>query len=640
MTPTPIKQIAVVLAGPNEEYQGSLLRGMIAAAKAANANLAVFATFGGVLKNSQDDIGEYNIYSLMNLKKFDGIIMLNNTIGSDAVCAEILKKVQAAGIPAAVFDSNVDPAFYNICIDNRSAMYEIVQHVVREHGAKNINYISGPLTNPEAVTRYETFLSVLAENGLTADARRIFFGEFRPEDGIRAAEEMLASDLPLPDALISANDAMALEAIETLEAHGIRVPEDMIVTGFDDIYYARYHAPALTTVTRPLFEAGRIACETILRVLEGEECRKTITLNAEPVYRGSCGCKSAQAADYMSYQKSTYTMLKRNRSDVFMLNRITSALAEAESKEEHFRMLSQFIRELECDRCCVCLCEDWQNTFREPKAEKGKCYQIHGYTTKMSAPLIWDHGKVSDLDSFYSMNMYPVPPQDGGNVSYFLPLHFRERCLGYYIITNSDFPYRSLLCHSVMMNLGHSLENIRKLLNLNNAIRELDRLYVIDPMCNIYNRNGFIRLADQMFRHCEQTGETLMITFIDMDGLKLINDNFGHDEGDFALQRLAAVIGDICFRNMVCARFGGDEFIAIGTDLTEADAEIFEQNFRTHLAEMNRIIHKPYELSASVGTFVSKVTSDMKLFSLISQADQIMYEQKKKKRTSRYLRKD
>ena len=258
----------------------------------------------------------------------------------------------------------------------------------------------------------------------------------------------------------------------------------------------------------------------------------------------------------------------------------------------------------------------------------------------MSAPLIWTDGKTESIPVFNSADMYPVPPEGGGNISYFLPLHFRERCLGYYIISNGDFPLRSMLCHSLIMNISHSIENIRKLLHLNNAIRELDRLYVIDPLCNIYNRNGFIRLADRMFRRCAENGHTMLVAFIDMDGLKYVNDNFGHDEGDFALQRLASVISNTCSGQQVCARFGGDEFIILGTDAAAADAHELEERFTTNLAEMNRIIGKPYELAASIGTFVTPITPEMKLFSVISQADQIMYEQKKRNRKSRYLRRD
>ena len=236
--------------------------------------------------------------------------------------------------------------------------------------------------------------------------------------------------------------------------------------------------------------------------------------------------------------------------------------------------------------------------------------------------------------------MYPFRYNTGGNVSYFLPLHFREVCLGYYIITNTPFPLKSMLCHSIMLNISHSIENIRKLLNLNSMIHELDKLYVNDPLCNIYNRNGFIRAADTIFTRCKRTGDKMLISFIDMDGLKLINDNFGHKEGDFALQRLASVIASCCDKNYICARFGGDEFIILGSGVHEGDIEHLETNFKKHLENINSVINKPYEISASIGSIMSEVTDDLLLFSLITQADEIMYEKKKKKATSRYLRRE
>lgn len=129
-----------------------------------------------------------------------------------------------------------------------------------------------------------------------------------------------------------------------------------------------------------------------------------------------------------------------------------------------------------------------------------------------------------------------------------------------------------------------------------------------------------------------------MITFIDMDGLKYINDHFGHAEGDFALRKLAEILNDCCSDGQICARFGGDEFIAIGRGMTEDDADQFEQEFIRQIQAANAVINKPYEFGASIGTFVTNVEDDMQLFALIEQADQIMYEQKKRKATSRYLR--
>ena len=123
-----------------------------------------------------------------------------------------------------------------------------------------------------------------------------------------------------------------------------------------------------------------------------------------------------------------------------------------------------------------------------------------------------------------------------------------------------------------------------------------------------------------------------------MDGLKLINDNYGHKEGDFALQRLASVISSCCGKNRICARFGGDEFIILGYGAKDGDIQKLESEFKNQLDIVNHTINKPYKLSASIGTIVTDVTPDLLLFTLITQADEIMYERKKKKATSRYLR--
>ena len=199
---------------------------------------------------------------------------------------------------------------------------------------------------------------------------------------------------------------------------------------------------------------------------------------------------------------------------------------------------------------------------------------------------------------------------------------------------------KSMLCHSMMMNISNSIENIRKLLHLNNVISELDKLYVIDPLCGIYNRNGFIREADMLYRKCEDTGDSLLISFIDMDGLKIVNDSYGHKEGDFALQRLASVIKDCCLPGQICARFGGDEFIILGIGSNEDEVEALEYRFSKRLADQNNIINKPYQLSASIGTYIAPVETGVTLFNMITTADQMMYERKKKKKTSRYLRKE
>lgn len=634
-------EIAVLVSGIDEEYQNSIIDGIVECAKDNDVNISVFSSFGGVLSDKKYDTGEYNIYELINYDKFDGLILLTNTIANTKVRAELIKKAEKSALPAAILDCDEHPVFTNISIDNCSAMREIVKHVIAVHDAKTINYISGPLANSEAQDRFDAFVQVMEEFGLDVDEDRIYYGDFRAIDGKNAIDKMIRSGQKIPDAVICANDAMALAAVAELERYGYNVPEHVIVTGFDDTYNAKHHFPSITTVSRPLHNAGYQACETVIGKIEGTSSESNIVLEAMPVYRESCGCKSEFSENLPNYKKSVYKTLNRINNDISMINHITRELAEASSPEECYNTINAFIDTLNCDRFSLCLCSDWNRAYRK---DLDGCseddYQINGYAPIMSAPLIWDKGTVTSINSFRSTDMFPILNSTGGNVNYFLPLHYCDRCIGYYIITNSDFPTHSPLCHSFMMSISNSLENVRKIEALNRAISELDRLFTMDPLCNIYNRNGFIRLADKMLAESVENDTSILISFIDMDGLKMINDNFGHKEGDFALQTLAAVISKCCNNDKICARFGGDEFIVFGVNSNEKEIRDFESDFNLNIKQTNMLIQKPYELGASIGTIVTKADSESKLFQLISRADELMYEKKKKKKTSRYLRKE
>ncbi len=626
-----VKEIALLVAGIDEEYQNGIIEGTIDCAKDLNANISCFSAFGGVISGKGYDIGEYNIYSLANFDVFDGVILMINTISDPDEKKELVERVKFSGLPTVVFDCTDYPEFYNIAIDNTSATEALVRHVIEVHGAKTLEYVSGPASNPEANERLAAFKRVCEQHNIKISPDMIHYGEFRSIDGKRAAESMLVSGRKLPDALICANDAMALTAIAEFTKSGIRIPEDMIVTGFDNTYNARHYLPSLTTVARPLHQAGYLACRTVCKLIDGEECPKTSYLDAELAIAESCGCTNSFSEDLAAYKKSTYRVMDNCRDDINLLNRMSSELAEAESEPESMSIISGYLNELECERCCICMCDGWDDSWDDGEM------LINGYSEKMRAPLIWDKGAVRYFGSFDTAQMNPVPHEDGGNISYFLPLHFRERCLGYFVATNGGFPIKSMLCHSILMNISHSLENIRKLISLNKAIKELDRLYVIDPLCNIFNRNGFIRAADKKFNECRENGSKVLISFIDMDGLKRVNDEFGHTEGDQALQKLAAIISECCKDGWICARFGGDEFIIFGTAEDESVGTELDTMFAQKLARSNKTANKPYEVTASIGTLIKSINEQDTLFTMITEADEVMYEQKKKN-PSRYIR--
>ena len=232
------KKIAVVVSALDEEYQYNIIRGINRCAEEHKLNISYFAAFGGLVDSRRFDLGEYSIYNLIDYSKFDGVLLMINTFGDAEMRKKVLDKVGAVNKPTVVFESKENPDFYDISIDNFSVMKKLVSHIIKHHNAKVLNCVTGPLANPEAKSRFDAFCAAMEENGLTVEERRIFYGNFRSYDGKQAVDDFLQSGLPLPDAFICANDSMALTVVSSLEKAGYKVPDDVMVTGFDNTFNA------------------------------------------------------------------------------------------------------------------------------------------------------------------------------------------------------------------------------------------------------------------------------------------------------------------------------------------------------------------------------------------------------------------
>ncbi|MGN0621263.1 MAG: GGDEF domain-containing protein [Porcipelethomonas sp.] len=629
--------IAVIVSGIDEEYQNMILQGIQEFAAEKKINVSNFIAFGGILKSKKYDIGEFNIYQLVNYEKFDGVILLTNTISSPEITREICTKVVAAGIPAVSIDNDLC-GFYHIGIDNFAAMKEMTEHIVKHHGIRRINYISGPDDNPESILRINAFREVLRENGIEADERRIFHGFFRGQDGRAAINEFINSDLEFPEAIICANDAMALSATIELEKHGKRVPEDVIVTGFDYIYNAKNYAPGITSVKRPLRMSGYMACKTIYESINGKNPDRSIILKTEGIYSESCGCVNPEICDISQFKKSNYRILENYNINIPMINRMSCDLEEALSLKDNIETLKNFIREIKCEKFYLCMCEDWDESFSTLTDEGNINVEdtlSYGYTENMNVLIAYENGEFKEHQTFTSSEMLPdiYKPSEKGNIYYFVPIHFREICLGYAVICNSSFPMESAMFHTWTMNISNSLENIRKIIRLDKMVKQLDKLYVIDPLTQIYNRNGFKKKTEDVYQICIQQQKPVLIMFMDMDGLKYINDRFGHNEGDFALKHIAASLRSACTKvNQVYARFGGDEFIIFQDDGTEADAIKIAEAIQNYLKKCNLESGKPYNVEASIGYYIDVPNDELPLMKLITIADQEMYENKQRRK--------
>ncbi len=634
-----ILNIAVIVSGIDEEYQNTILQGIHEFASMHNINICHFIAYGGILKNQKYDMGEFNIYELANFNLLDGVILLTNTISSPALTEKIVERVRKSGIPAVSIDNEFD-GFYHIGIDNFSAMEGIVEHILKDHGAKKINYISGPTDNPESILRLQAYKEVLRQNGFPIEEERIYNGLFRGEDGREAVRFFLNSDLEFPDAIICANDAMALSAVIELEKIGKTVPDDVMVTGFDSIYAAQNYSPEISSIKRPLKKSGFLACKIILDHINGIYNEHSHVLPTQNIFAESCGCSNLFIDEISKFKKTNYRTLEAYSIYVQMINRMSCELEECLTFEESIAAIKEYVMEIKCEKFFICMCTDWETD----KIKEDEDAAI-GYTEKIIPVLAFINGQFVDYPTFKSEQMLPelhMSPEllnevEKSNNYYFMPIHFRERCFGYCVICNCQFPMESALYHTWVINISNSLENIRKIRCLDKMVEKLDQLSIIDPLVQIYNRNGFNKKTNPLHEKCIKKQVDIMVMFIDMDDLKCINDEFGHEEGDFALQTIADALKYSANekQGQIPARFGGDEFILFAANSSEAQAKDITEKINKYLDRINEFSGKPYQISASIGYYITPADSSKHIDKLISIADQIMYNNKKKKKRNK-----
>lgn len=609
--------IAAFVCGMDEEYPYQIIRGINEFAKEHAINVSYFASFGGIFENNAFDNGEYSIYKLPNLGDFDGALLLTNTFSNPVIRNAVIDRVKAAGIPSVIFECKDYEEFHDVSIDNYAVMKKLVEHLIKVHGAKTFNFISGPEANTEAIARYQAFRDALSENGLEFDEdKRLYKGFFRSYDGIRAIEEFMNSGMSLPDAFVCANDSMALTAMNKLQSNGVKVPDDVIVTGFDNTFDARTSFPVLTTVKRPVFASGAKACEVLYSLMSGEEQPRSTVMDAEPVFAESCGCQMNNEDNALDFRRETTIKIERTYSGIHILNKLIAALAVTKNIDECSDAIEKWLEAIDCNDFALCLVSDWEKTYNTVSFEE----QDDRYPETMTVPLIWDHGQRRAVKSFPSKQLRPEPQMSSGNISYFIPLHFGPRILGYYIMSNTDFPIYSNHCHTITMCIGNAIESISK-------------LNVLDPLCGIYNRNGFNINAGYIFEECVREKSAISVIFVDVDGLKVINDTYGHKEGDAAILAISSTIELACGAMDVCGRIGGDEFVVVGRG--EGFAQVFKDRFDAELERKNNKFNKPYLMDASIGYITAFPEESDSLLEFIQQADAEMYKVKKTKKNHR-----
>jgi LacI family transcriptional regulator len=212
----------------------------------------------------------------------DGVI-LASALMDDPIMEALLKR----DLPFVMVGRHPDNDQVNyVDVDNLNSAREMVTYLLRT-GYNRVATIAGPHNMIAGSDRLRGYMAALRERRVPNDPNLVVEGDFTEEGGYRAMQKLIRVH---PDAVFVASDAMALGAMRALREAGLRVPEDISITGFDDMPFAARTEPPLTTVRQPIQRMGAVAAETLIDLITHPDKQpRRVILASELVIRQSCG---------------------------------------------------------------------------------------------------------------------------------------------------------------------------------------------------------------------------------------------------------------------------------------------------------------------------------------------------------------
>ena len=477
-------KIAVLLGGISYDSQKRTINGILDKAILDRANIYIFTCDGWKYEvPAKYEKGEYNIYKLPDFTQYDGVILNTDTIHEPDIVKEIADRVSEAGIPCV--DLNVDnPYFMHVEMENRNGVEEIVQHLITQHNAANICFVSGPADSHDANIRLQAYKDTMAANHIEWNEEHIYYGDYSYEGGQSAVRKFLDEAHLKPDAIVAANDEMAVGAVLALKEAGYRVPEDVMVTGYDDSDIAVYCYPRLTTVRRGEYEAGQIAYDKIVAVIRGEEVEDNTVIQGRAMFAESCGCADWRDTDasqmrenYMKQQVKAYQEMEiiKNSSVEF------TGLVEIDDLLE---TLEQYIHDIGIEYFYLCTCGSLDNYYKELEriaGGEGRGRDASVYSDEIWVPFAYERGEVNSYGGFHKSMLLPeeCAMKRAGAFYIIMPIHFQDHCYGYCVAGDYRQAFEGRFYQNFILNLDNAMETIRKqdmmkamLQRLNNKLNE------------------------------------------------------------------------------------------------------------------------------------------------------------------------
>jgi diguanylate cyclase (GGDEF)-like protein len=565
-----------------------------------------------------------------------------------------------------------------VMLDNYSGFKKLVSHFIEVHGHTRIAMIEGPTDNRDAQERLQAYIDAHQEAGLVPDPMLRAVGQFSQHTA-REAIHTLWSRGAAFSAILCANDEMAQGALAAAVDQGIEIPAQLAIGGFDDLLSIYKNGPSLTTVNQAIDTQGAVALGLLVNKLRGEDVPHYTSIETRLVLRSSCGCHGsstlseraamlAERARELARTESTFAMANALGRDLMGLRDAIHALELSENHrqvrqrdnaldfrnefkarvttddlEELLAALGEGLKNLGVGTCFIAL-------YREPLT----LHQMRREGMPSSARLIFAMHE-GELRPDWLEQDFPTCRLAPGNVSIgsaptqrvVMPMFYLQEHFGFIVMDRQ--PENAARCEDLRHELStyiHHCLLVRNLARARDLLRSdlaraqrdneaLSHLAMRDELTGLFNRRGFFELAHTLLSTARLTSKPVTLIFADLDGLKQINDQHGHEEGDVAIREAGRILRDTFRQDDIVSRIGGDEFVVL-TRIHNLDSlpEI-EKRLTKAFDDYNVASGKAYGVGCSLGGYVIPIDSRETLDDVLAQADRLLYASKRRKRAQR-----
>ena len=617
-----MKKIALFMGEVTSEYQAEVTKGIVETCAENGTQCIVLANggaFGGTMLYAY---GEKNVINIPYLKDYDGIIIAGDTFGVEGMYEDVVRLLEKEAECPVVCIRQQDDRFYNVLVDNYQAMSDMVEHFITHHGYERICFMTGKLEMYDAQKRLLAYIDTMQKHGLKVTPDMVYEGDYWRTRGAQAVEHFLSGG-ELPQAIVCANDYMAISVCNALYTKGLRVPEDVCVSGYDDIDEAKFSMPAISSMHVSSYEMGRTAVQIINNVNAGLPQEKNVYIGVKSCYRASCGCNDG--SDTLA-TKELFIMKEAQQRILYHCGFMRIAMDNQDDFEGLVSTANAYIRDFGKMSIYLCFCDE-TNGFQQSTETR------QDYTDRMHLRAVFEGGECRVCDEvFERRDVLPRNYLQKGETVYVFPFHEKHNCIGYVVLKTNDIRSMQSIFSSWIQAMASAVER-QRMYRLSKDLQELKENYNRDALTGIGNRREAERAMGEYQNRMSATGQIFCIVSMDMDGLKIINDKYGHLQGDEALCVVAEILKETVADKGSASRIGGDEYLlCLDVDSDEKVREIIS-TIRQKLAEFNENSGKPWQVDVSAGYAFCRKGSTV-MFAM-QQADKNMYQEKRTKKNNR-----